>query len=713
MNERRNSPWDRVVDAWIKVQANDVAVSQRPVIEGLLNVSVGRVLKAEFAGTDGGVSRPDARRIQYLSETYGNDVEHICDWLVGAVLRDDPWLARLNSDGVPLKLAKAGRLRQIVDEANKAMRRLNSRGVKGNSGGETVHEFENGYSIVRLTTTGQLEDESAMMQHCVGQGAYHQRVMDETTAIFSLRDPAGKAHATIEIDLKNGSVEQVKGKQNVIPRMDYFSLVATWLNTQKYKYDCDDLPIGYAADSVGKLVNLATLPDGAVFDGELSFDISDDGAMPPLPENLTVKGDLRICGTKSVRLRLPKGLTVEGNYSISGIRITQEGPFPGSAVYLNSCTIEALPSLISQSITITISDFVEEFSQGTIFEQLVCLSATRISEQALGMMQFCGNLHIDNAICLSIPDGFNVRGDLKITRSTVFFQGAVEVGKSMVLNDSPVEGTPLQLSVGSSFHAHRSKILMLPDDTTIGGDLTLTSVKLMSTLPGSARIGGKITIDDAPIQSLEGRKLFHGDLSLYRTEVDTLEPGTIIMGSLRVGHLPMQRLPVDLSVQDDLTIGPCQIKRIPRSTRIGGNLDLTGSYVDAVPENFQLPGNLDISDLGWFRIPPGVRIGGSLFATRTGIEELPSGLEVNAIHASGSRLVRLPRQLAVDGHLDVSDTLISMVPEDLWVGGRASFTNTPIREVPASVFVGEELRVDDGVIIHAYTPEQERSLRFG
>ena len=48
-------------------------------------------------------------------------MRHIRDWLVGAVIRHDPWLDRLNPDGVPLKLAKFGRFEQIVDEIEYTM----------------------------------------------------------------------------------------------------------------------------------------------------------------------------------------------------------------------------------------------------------------------------------------------------------------------------------------------------------------------------------------------------------------------------------------------------------------------------------------------------------------------------------------------------------------------------------------------------------------
>lgn len=320
--KRLEASLDRLLDDL----ANDARDMAGVSIRDLLEMSVGRVLKARIAS---------GQRVRGSDAV--SDMRHIRDWLVGAVLRHDPWLDRLNPDGVPLKLAKFGRLEQIVDEANKAMRKLNTRGTARDIASEIVHDFGNGYVMVQLKTSAELEAESVMMQHCVGQGAYHGAVEADTTRIFSLRDSHGKAHVTIEVDVRELSVEQVKGKQNRIPRADYFEMVAEWLNTKDYEFDCDDHPPGFAVDNNGKLVDIAKLKDGDEFDGDLKIDLS-AGTVPSLPRNLIVTGSLSVRVPNilpgAAKFELPKGLVLAGDLTLNGVHVEQAEEFPGRALYL-------------------------------------------------------------------------------------------------------------------------------------------------------------------------------------------------------------------------------------------------------------------------------------------------------------------------------------------------------------------------------------------
>ncbi len=88
--------------------------------------------------------------------------------------------------------------------------------------GTVVYEWPDAWTVQELTTAEQLSDEGDVMQHCVGEGpAYFEAVEGGYTRIFSLRDPKGQPHATMEWNIENGSVEQFKGKQNVLPDLRY------------------------------------------------------------------------------------------------------------------------------------------------------------------------------------------------------------------------------------------------------------------------------------------------------------------------------------------------------------------------------------------------------------------------------------------------------------------------------------------------------------
>jgi hypothetical protein len=703
---------EAIVGKWLGDLADEAQARAGVSVRDLLMMSVGRVVIAEVQASGDMVSDGD------IIHQYERDTIHIRDWLVGAVIRQDAWLGRVNQDGVPLKLAKSGRFSQIVDEANKAMRKLNSRGVATSADSEVVHEFANGYTIVRLDTSAELEAESSMMQHCVGQGAYHGAVEAGAIGILSLRDPANKAHVTIEIDLGSGRVVQVKGKQNDIPRSDYFALVPEWLNTQDFEFNCDDHPVGYAVDRAGKLVNIADLSAGSVFDGDLKVDLRDNGPLPALPDNLTVRGSFRAYAERGKRLSLPKGLSVGGDLMLNGFDIDAD-ELPGAAIYLEQCSIRKLPRRVLQTTTIKHSAFTKEFEQGgrVFFERLACLSDCEASETAFGRMRFLHNLNIDNAK-VTLRAGIETAGDLHVTRSNIWIEGTVIVGGNLVFNQSTVRwgstADKNKLAVAKSFHAHRSTMHALPDHMSVGGELRLSTIEGLTVLPGTAVVGGRISIDDTMIKSLDGRREFNGGLHLLRTNVEELEAGTFVKGSLKISNGPLSRLPHALVVEGDLLVSGSPLKRIPNDARIGGDIVLKGSFVVAIPEGFNVRGNLDISGVGSFLIPRRVTIDGALLAAGSGLEQLPSDLSVRSIIAPSSRLARLPRGLNIEGDLDVRGTGVRSVPDGMVVGGYADFRKTAIQLVPASVFVGGELRVEDHVTIDIPVFEQRGSYpRFG
>jgi hypothetical protein len=699
-----------IVGRWLKGLADEAQATTGVSVRDLLMMSVGRVVIAEVQASGDIVSDGD------IIHQYERDTKHIRDWLVGSVIRNDAWLTRVDANGVPLKLAKSGRFEQIVDEANKATRKLNSRSVASSVESEVVHEFDNGFTVVRLNTSAELEAESSMMQHCVGQGAYHGAVEAGVTGIYSLRGPSGKAHVTIEVDLTANAVEQVKGKQNDVPRTDYFALVAKWLNTQDFEFKCDDHPVGYSVDRRGKLVNVADLHAGSVFDGDLKIDFRDQEAIFELPDNLSVTGDLRAYAKHGGPLTLPKGLSVSGNLHLYGFAVDTE-ELPGQAIFLDQCTIRRLPREIAQGMTIELSTFTKEFEQGgrVYFDRFLCLSNCKISERAFSRMRFRQDLDLHQAE-LALHDGIEVAGDLRIAKSTMTLEGAVKVGGNLGFNMSTIDFSTdrTKLSVGKSFHAHRTKMKELPKEMSVGGELRLSAVERLKTLPGSPVIGGRISIDDTRISSLGGRREFHGDLHLHRTDVETLSADTVVKGSLTVSNGPLARLPRGLVVEGKLLVTGCALKRIPNDAHIGGDIILKGSYVAAIPEDFHVRGNLDISGIGSFIIPRGVTIDGTLMAAGSGLEELPPDLSVRTILARSSRLARLPKGLNIEGDLDVRGTGVSKVPDGTVVKGFADFRKTAIQVVPASAFVGGELLAEDHVVIDIPVVEQRGTYpRFG
>lgn len=90
---------------------------------------------------------------------------------------------------------------------------------RGVEQGDVVYEWPDGWTVQKLTTPLQLEDEGEQMQHCVG--GYCAEVEAGDTVIYSLRDPQGDPHATMEIKAGSSRFEQVQGKQNRDPKPEY------------------------------------------------------------------------------------------------------------------------------------------------------------------------------------------------------------------------------------------------------------------------------------------------------------------------------------------------------------------------------------------------------------------------------------------------------------------------------------------------------------
>lgn len=90
--------------------------------------------------------------------------------------------------------------------------------------GAVVYRFGDGWTIQQLSRQEQLDAESEIMQHCLEEYAGTDPVISvdgREVWIYSLRDPTGAPHATMEWDLADSYVSQLRGKQNDIPKRDY------------------------------------------------------------------------------------------------------------------------------------------------------------------------------------------------------------------------------------------------------------------------------------------------------------------------------------------------------------------------------------------------------------------------------------------------------------------------------------------------------------
>ena len=176
-----------------------------------------------FELTVGRIALKELRRdIRWNCELVQDELEHIRDWLVGAVNEEDEWLANVDEFGRPKKLMKLGSMPALYAEAEKQMLRKltgHSQGTLGAGDTEIFADDGGEYSLVRLKTPAALGLESHYMRHCVGSGGYDDMLERHGYFIISLRDRADRPHMTIE--MYDGIVIQARGKANSTPKSEY------------------------------------------------------------------------------------------------------------------------------------------------------------------------------------------------------------------------------------------------------------------------------------------------------------------------------------------------------------------------------------------------------------------------------------------------------------------------------------------------------------
>jgi hypothetical protein len=89
-----------------------------------------------------------------------------------------------------------------------------------------VYQIDN-YYWIQLTSPQSLDYESNLMGHCVGQGGYDSNVLSGVVIIYSLRDSKNEPHCTIE--LRNGKINQIKGKKNTYIVEKYRKAVVSFI----------------------------------------------------------------------------------------------------------------------------------------------------------------------------------------------------------------------------------------------------------------------------------------------------------------------------------------------------------------------------------------------------------------------------------------------------------------------------------------------------
>jgi hypothetical protein len=382
----------------------------------LLNLSVGRVLDKARSRGDDWVHLADKQAIG-----------HVVDWLTVAIGARAEWLENVDELGRPKKLMKFGSIAAIVKEADKAMRLDIERGSRAalDTGDERiVVSLSDGMSIVEMLSREALDRESSIMQHCIGNGSYDKYIGSGDVTFYSLRDANGKAHATLEVDLRDRGIIQTRGKQNTVPVEKYMaSLMQAVVATKLQIEDVD-----FVIDRTDNIHQKASLPDVLCVYGSLI--LSDQFSRGRLPKIVSVELDLSINGRDDIT-ELPTILTVGRSIYASGTGIRDWRPLtmlPGHLI-LSGSPVEQLADKLAVNGDLD-------------------LRGTRLTAlpNELGV---AGDLDLHDTAIRSLPEGLYVGGTLAVGNAPIeSISSVTEVG-TLDLRDSPLEELPAGLIINN------------------------------------------------------------------------------------------------------------------------------------------------------------------------------------------------------------------------------------------------------------------------
>jgi hypothetical protein len=241
------------------------------------------------------------------------DEIHIMDFIVTSIIDAAPWLSNVDAHGRPKKLTKCCTYEDLVREADRYFAKRHGQLAKVLSPNDEEHvaDLGGGYSLVRLLTPKALDLESFRLHHCVGHGAYDDKLAAGWFRYLSVRDAKRRPVATVELRQEpNGrwSLNQCQGKHNERPARKVMDALRPYAVQQQWQ---DRHYWWHTVSTVADVeYDVDRIPPGSTILGELNAgdDVVDALGVFDLPPNMTVLGKVVI----SQRLRIPENLTVCG-----------------------------------------------------------------------------------------------------------------------------------------------------------------------------------------------------------------------------------------------------------------------------------------------------------------------------------------------------------------------------------------------------------------
>jgi hypothetical protein len=713
-----------------------------------------RFMVALYDPTPGASASPTGYVFMTDRVTFGlkSQIDHVVDWVVASVVNDAPWLHRLDADGRPLKLMKIGTLDRAVKEADKAMLRMGGTASKVMSDADErlFRDLGEGWTLVRLTSPSALDRESRLMQHCIGQGAYDEAVLSEDLHFLSLRDPAGKPHTTLEIQVPTRNLFQMQGKQNRLPERRYIERMLPYLG--ELENDGGHLlRAGFARDRRGGLFDFSELPDSLHIEGGVFFDFSSMPTIRIPSEELIVVGRLTIIAPHGMTVVLPRVLHVTGTFETTGDFIFPDGADVRvhDAIF-NRGMISTLPDDIAVRNLAIHYNGIERLPSGLTLDSLdigMCPSMTSLPDDltvltsaklwSSPLVSLGARMNVRTLNLSDLPDLLKLPEDLRTMDLVLNSTGidripAAILPKSLRIEDQGMVDLPEHLSIEGSlalvstsprrpFSTLRVEedLLIecdgpidLPEGTIVGRNLEL-STKGTATIRKGSGIGARAMIRDTEHLVVESDVGFGSDLWIMSISVPPVLPA-----DLKVPNKLVVRSCDGIVIHEDMRFSSLNIDssigiRLPVHVDFKGSLVMVSCSLDRMLETVKIGGNLDLADCEDLVLPSGIRVtGNALFRNCKSLvvgtdAEFQSGLHVDGPEASFGEGLKVARVLTGSGigHLPDGSRIGFFVGSDRLVrmGADCSFDNlrlvrSPMRGLPSGTTVARDLDLEDSDI---------------
>lgn len=503
-------------------------LTDNPDVIKLLHLSVGRVFEHGM--------RKELSFKDMMGEHETASLFHIRDWLTSALIEQAHWLQRVDDKGRPVKLMKFSTFGQIVREADKAMHKANQRLMKIElqpSSEELFMELEDGYTLVRMLSQVALDRESAIMQHCIGHGAYDTNLDDKDSYLLSLRDQFGKPHATIEMAFVYGrySITQIQGKQNTQPIRKYADLLLPFLNKLKPEMK-PNMMWAYGCSQEGTFYSAYDLPDFFVSNDLYITTLYPDGKMPKSIEarSIVVDNHRHNGRANGPVVRLPESIKIRQDLRLfSDVEaINPHTNVPGTLQVKAGLDRIGSNCYIGRDLELGSGYTGETLPLGLAIGGTLRLEGTKI--KTLPEDISIKNLEAKKSQLRSLPDHIKHYSTLELVKNSCFqwFADDVTVDKKLVISGCKLDNAPGErLKSNTNFSAEMCNIPVLPSSWELNGQATFNMCQI-GVVQGWHSTHN-LSFVDCHIEKFEGTIRDVNFLNLLNTTVEQL-PDRISVG---------------------------------------------------------------------------------------------------------------------------------------------------------------------------------------